>query len=134
MLSWTIGAAPPRPRMVSTFLRTASSVSGLTRAPCAPAFMPSTAIASSDLSQTMRMRTPGNFAVDFADEAGAPVFEEGDAEQNHMRLEPADALLIGLFGRGQFVGLDFVMQHELQCRAGDLVVVDHEYAPLIDRF
>ena len=50
-----------------------------------------------------------------------------------MRFEPVDALFVGLFRRGQLVGFDFIMQHELQRGAGDLVIVDHKNAPLVDR-
>ena len=32
------------------------------------------------------------------------------------------------------MGFDLVVQHELQRGAGDLVIVDHENAPLVDSF
>ena len=51
-----------------------------------------------------------------------------------MRLEPTDALLICFLGAREFMGFDFIVQHELQCRARDLVIVDNEYPALIDSF
>ncbi len=76
----------------------------------------------------------GKFRRQFADQRRALLLQEGNAEQHDMRLEPADALFIGLFGARQFVGFDFIMQHELQRGAGDLVIVDDEHAPLVDSF
>ena len=131
-LSCTSGAAPPRPRMVSTFFLTASRVSGLTRAPWAPAFRPSTAVASSAFFTDDQNPDARKFAEQLRDQRRPALLQERDAEQNDVRLQPADTPFIGLLGSHELMGLDLVVQHELQGRAGDLIIVDHEYASLVD--
>jgi hypothetical protein len=132
-LSWISGAAPPRPRIVSTFLRTPSRVSqrlyhramgaGLHR------FDRGGLIGFVGHDENANA---GKSCADLADQARPAGLQKRDAEQHDVGLQPVHALGIGFLGCCQLVGLDFVMQHELERGAGDLVLVDHEYAPLVD--
>ena len=70
--------------------------------------------------------------VQFADDADAALLQERDTQQDHMRLEPADAFFEGFLGAHELMGFDFIVQHELQRGARDLVFVHHEHAPLVD--
>ena len=51
-----------------------------------------------------------------------------------MGLEPVDPFFVSLLRARQFMGLDLIMQHELQRGAGDFVIIDDKHPPLVDGF